>query len=73
MLISYVYNVLRFLFSKRCKSKLKLNKAIHLSMQRVHKLLREYGTSLPDICLLIERAENKDELKLAFARLNKVL
>ena len=73
MFISLVNNVLRFFFGKGRKSIFQVEKAIYLGTQRVRKLLSEYGTSLPDICIKIESAENKDELKLAFARLNKVL
>ena len=73
MFISFVNHVLTFFFTRGRKSHFKVKKAILLATQRVQKLLIEYGTCLPNICLMIERAENKDELKLAFARLNKVM
>ena len=65
--------MLRFFFATGSKSHYKTKEIIHLGSQRVRKLLSEHGTSLPDICLKIESAENKDELKVAFAVFNKVI
>ena len=73
MFSSFVNHVIRFFFATGCKSHFKAEKVIYLATQKVRKLLSEYGTSLPDLCLRIEGAENKDDLKLAFARLNKVM
>ena len=73
MFISLINHVVRFFFGTGSKSNCLVEKAINLGTQRVRKLLREYGTSLPEICIMIESAENKNELKTAFARFNKVM
>ena len=36
-------------------------------------MLSENGSSFTDLCLQIERAENKNHLKLAFSRLNRIM
>ena len=47
--------------------------AIHLATERVQELLCENGTSLTNLCQLIERSENENDLKIAFARLNDIM
>ena len=47
--------------------------AIHLATERVQEVLCENGTSLTNLCQLIERSENENDLKIAFARLNDIM
>ena len=47
--------------------------AIRLATERVQELLCENGSSLTNLCELIECSENENELKIAFARLNDIM
>lgn len=73
MLLSFFKHVLQYFIATGPHSDLYIKKSIQVATQRALKLLRGYQTSLPNLCLLIERAENKDELQQAFARFNKLM
>ena len=65
--------MLRFFTATGPQSDLNIKKSTNVATKRARKLLGEYRTSLPNICLSIERAENKDELQLSFAQFNKLM
>ena len=65
--------MLSFFYTAGPQSLISVKNTIELAKQRVQNLLIESGTSLHDICLQIERAENVVDLKVAFSRLNKIM
>ena len=73
MLFSFFKHMLSFFYTAGPQSLISVNNTIELAKQRVQNLLSESGTSLHNICLQIERAENMVDLKVAFARLNKII
>ena len=73
MLLSFFMHVLQYFIATGPKADLYIKKSIHAVTQRARQLLLEYRLSLPNLCLLIERAENADELQVAFARFNKLM
>ena len=73
MLFSFFKHMLSFFHTAGPQSLISVNNTIELAKLRVQNLLSESGTSLHNICLQIERAENMVDLKVAFARLNKII
>ena len=69
----YVKKVLRFFLPIGSGENIGASKGIILGAQRVHKQLKERASSLPNICIAIENAKNKNDLKVAFGRLNDVM
>ena len=47
--------------------------AIILAKQRVKNLLSESGACFTDICQLVEQADNKNDLEMAFELFNKII
>ena len=65
--------MLSFFLPRGTESHVSVKKAVELVTQRVRNLLSENGLSFTDLCLLIERAENKNDLKLAFNCFNRIM
>ena len=73
MLFSFFKHMLSFFDTEGPQSPISAKNPIESAKQRVENLLSESGTSLHNICLQIERAENMVDLRVAFARLNKII
>ena len=73
IMISFLKHVVGFFLPTDTGSHVRVRKAINLATQSVRNLLSEDGSSLTDICLLIESAKSKNDLKVAFGRLNKIV
>ena len=73
MLFSFVKHVLSFFLQSNSRSRAKVQRALNLATQKVRNLLRVSGSSFPNICLLIESADDEDELKMELDRLNKIM
>ena len=72
-MLYFFRNVLRFLLPIGDGDNISVGKDIILAAQRVRTQLNENASSFPDIFTSIEEAKNKNDLKVAFGRLNDVM
>ena len=69
----FVKIVLRFFLPIGSGENSGVRKGITAAAHRVHKQLKENSSSFLKICFAIEDAKNKNDLKVAFGRLNDVM
>ena len=72
-MLFFLKNVLRYFLPIGNGDSVIVGKDIILAAQNVRKKLNENCSSFLNICISIEEAKNKNDLKVAFGRLNDVL
>ena len=69
--LKHAYN--RFFFPADPESNAIVSDAITVAVKRVRELLNKDGLSFTNICTSIEEAKSKQDLKVAFGRLNDIM
>ena len=72
-MLSFLKHVFNFFSPSDPRSTLSVEEAIILATKRSRKLLNEDGSSFTKICISIEEAKSKKDLKVAFSRLNDLM
>ena len=73
MVLSFLEHVVNYFSTSDHFPLASTKNAVILAKQRVKSLLSESGASFTDIFLLVEQADNKSYLEMAFERFNKII
>ena len=72
-MLYFFKNVFRFFLPISDGDNVSVRKDIISAAERVRTQLNEIGSSFPNICISIEETKNKNDLKVAFGRLNDAM
>ena len=73
MVLSFFKHVAAYFLPDDPQANERVNKAKELGIQKVRTFLSRSNSSLTDICVLIECAENRNELQIFFGRLDRIM
>lgn len=73
MVLSFFKHVAAYFLPDDPQANERVNKAKELGIQKVRTFLSRSNSSLTDICVLIECAENRNELQISFGRLDRIM
>ena len=73
MVLPFLKHVVSYFLTSDHSSPSSTKRSIGLAKQRVRNLLKQRGLSFTDICLLVEHADNKNDLRKAFQSFNRII